>query len=73
MFLKKTTKNSKPDSWGLGEVGTNTKVLVNQAGQVLAASRAKQEPATIFEKQALGAALAKGAAKYESVKDGLQQ
>ena len=40
------SKNSKPDWRGLGEVGTNTRVLVNQAGQVLAASRVKQEPAT---------------------------
>ena len=30
-------------------------MLVDQTGQVLAASRAKQEPATTFEKQALGA------------------
>ena len=37
------SKNPKPDWRGLGEVGTNTLVLVNQAG------RAKQEPATTFE------------------------
>ena len=54
-------KSPKPDWRGLGEIGTNTRVLVNQAGQVLAASavstasRAKQEPATTFDAQALGA------------------
>ena len=43
MYTQKI-QNRIDEVWG--EVGTNTRVLVNQAGQVLAASRAKQEPAT---------------------------